>query len=119
MGLLRLTLYAPLALGVGCGDDAVPPMVDAPQGCPVPAGRAYAIQMTIGGPGVGFDLDRDGTVDNAFGALPSALLRQINGDLEFNFAMSSTFFVFDIAGWTDPPGANDPDLVMGALLGID
>jgi hypothetical protein len=112
MGSVRV-LAVTLAC-VGCvGSDPAQP--DAADVCPVPPGRSYIERVELAGPGVGFDLNGDGTIDNAFGNLPPTLRDQLNKDVESSFDTGSQFFVLNLANW-DPPTANAADVVTQILL---
>src|SRR6187200_2707361 len=112
--LFRLSLL--VAMGCGGNPEA---QIDAAQGCQLPPGRSYAQRLNIGGPGVGFDLNGDGTIDNAFGNLPPPLLNQISQDLEASFVTGNTALVLHLANWSDPPSPDDPDLTVSAVFGLD
>jgi len=116
----RIVVTLSFALqGVGCGEPSVTPDVDATQGCPIPPGRSYGMRLKVAGPGIGYDLDGDTTIDNAFGELPAPLLDQVNRDVEASFVNGSTFFVLQFGDWSDPPSASDADISVNAMLGLD
>ena len=116
MGVVRAVVMS-LAC-VGCGSSHTQPGVDAADGCPVPAGRSYVERVFLGGPGIGFDLNGDGTIDNAFGNLPPSLRDQLNKDIQSSFDTGSQFFVLNLADWGDPP-VDAPDVLTQILLARD
>ena len=112
MGLVRpLVVFLGVVLaGAGCSGSHTSPAIDADNACPVPPGRSYVERVQLAGAGVGFDLNGDGTIDNAFGNLPTALRDQINKDIQSSFDTGSQFFVLNLPNWGDPPTADAPDV---------
>jgi hypothetical protein len=122
MGCVRTTrnLVPIVALGLGgCGDPSGSSAPDAADGCPLPPGRSYVEKILLAGPGIGFDLNGDGTIDNSFGNLPPSLRDSLNQDVEASFDVGSQFFVLHLSNWSDPPTANDGDIAARIILGRD
>ena len=99
----------------GCGDETAP-LADAsllPDAvCPLPEGRLYVMSaFAIEGPGLGFDLDGDGTIDNAIGELPNEERANLNGALDLLRENGLLLAGIYLTGWSDPPTADDADVV--------
>jgi hypothetical protein len=114
---LALALGAAACSGGAGGTDAAPAdagAVRAPP-CPIAPGRTYTMQeYGFHPPGMGFDLDGDGTVDNELGFL-APIANQVIGE-----ALDSglTRYLFDIGGWDGAP-ADDAEVTMVSYAGID
>jgi hypothetical protein len=112
-----LALAAAACSGGGGGSDAAPAdggVVRAPP-CPIAPGRTFTMEeYGFHPPGMGFDLDGDGTIDNELGFL-APIANQVIGD-----ALDSglTRYLFDIGGWDGAPG-DDPEVTMVSYSGID
>ena len=85
----------------------------------MPPGSSYVERFIVPGPGVGFDLNGDGTIDNSFGNLPTALRDQINKDIQSSFDTGAQFFVLNLANWGDPWTTDAPDVLVQMLLARD
>jgi hypothetical protein len=92
------------------GDAALTP---AP--CQYTFGRTYTLsQVGFEPAGMGFDIDGDGTIDNAF-AFIAPIANQVVDD---NIHTGTSRYLFDIEGWDAPP-ADDSAATMVAFGGFD
>ena len=124
---MRLSLIAAL-LVLGCGDDAgVPldaPHVDAPVDAESDAGldrskctsslapSFIADSVQVPPPGIGFDLNGDGRVDNSL-----AQLRQLLNPTLRDMTHKSPYLIITVENLTDPQ--NDPNVQPVIYQGLD
>src|SRR5262245_46333737 len=86
-----------------------------PPPCSISPGKTYTmLEYGFHAPGVGFDLDGDGDIDNALGFLAPVANQVINDAIQSGFSR----YLFDIEGWDAAPG-NDPDVQMISFAGVD
>jgi hypothetical protein len=86
-----------------------------PAPCAYTFGRTYTLsQVEFEPAGMGFDIDGDGTIDNAF-AFIAPIANQVVDD---NIHIGSSRYLFDIEGWDAPP-ADDSAAKMIAFAGFD
>src|SRR5690349_6218230 len=114
----RLVLVAVCACSGGSAGTDAPSSADAPPGppqCAVAPGRAFTMsQIGFQPPGVGFDLDGDGHIDNALGFLAPIANQILISDVASGFSR----YLFDVERWDGAP-ADDSDVTMVVFSGVD
>lgn len=86
-----------------------------PVPCQYTFGRTYSMSSVAFEPaGMGFDIDGDGTIDNAF-AFIGPIANQVVAD---NIQGGDSRYLFDVEGWDAPP-ADDGMAKMIAFAGFD
>lgn len=114
-----------VALGCGCGGGAsdppaLPPDADEGSVCELPPGIGYLLnQLHIGAPGVGFDLDGDGDVDNRFGDFPLSTRNAIGDGYDGALAAGEWLAATYLDALDDPPSATDPEVGFHILNVLD
>jgi len=87
----------------------------APVPCPYTFGHTFALsQVTFMPPGMGFDIDGDGNIDNAFGFI-GPIANQV---VAYNITTGGARYLFDVEGWDQAP-ADDSAAKMVAFGGFD
>lgn len=86
-----------------------------PTPCPYTFGQTYTLSSVAFEPaGMGFDIDGDGVIDNAFASI-GPVANQVVAD---NIQGGSSRYLFDVEGWDAPP-ADDAAAKMIAFAGFD